>query len=94
FSTNFTANRRVSELTVANEDYSQTFLQTMKIIEDAENNGSPPEKLGRAICKLVNCRNPRLRTKVGRFDQVVFAKCKCLLPGPIVQWVVRTFYKL
>ena len=53
FNTGFTDNRNISELTGQNEDYADSFLRSLKIIEKEERNGCHPRKLGAAICKIV-----------------------------------------
>lgn len=94
FNTNFTANRNISSATQEHPDYKETFARSMKIIEQAEDNGSDPQKLGRVICKLVEAKRPAFRTKVGPFDQVLFARVKGLLPDKLVHAAIRFFYKI
>lgn len=94
FKTNFTANRNISAATLHHEDYGQTFAKSMKIIEEAENGGSNPEKLGLAICKLVKTKKPAFRTVVGPAGQVLFAKFKAILPDKLALNIVRYFYKI
>ncbi|RHR61803.1 SDR family oxidoreductase [Parabacteroides sp. AF17-28] len=94
FNTNFTANRNISSATQEHPDYKETFARSTGIIEDAENNGSHPEKLGHVICKLVKAKRPAFRTKVGPFDQVLFARVKGFLPDKLVHAVIRFFYKI
>ncbi|MEG1748780.1 MAG: SDR family oxidoreductase [Tannerellaceae bacterium] len=92
FNTNFTANRTISTRTLQHKAYKTAFARTMEIIEKAEHQGCAPVKLGKAVCKLVNSKHPPLRLRVGPMEQVLFAGCKGILPGRLMQWIVRFFY--
>lgn len=94
FNTGFTDNRNISELTRINGDYGDSFLKSLKIIEEEERNGCDPRKLGSAICKLVARKNPPFRTKVGPLIQVLFARSKSWLPDSIMQYALRIFYAI
>lgn len=94
FNTGFTDNRNVSQLSINDIDYGESFSKSLKIIENEERNGSNPQKLGNAICKLVARKNPPFRTKVGPFIQVLFAKSKRLLPDSLMQFALRMFYAI
>ena len=94
FNTGFTDNRNISELTGQNEDYADSFLRSLKIIEKEERNGCHPRKLGAAICKIVARKNPPFRTKVGPLVQVLFAKSKSWLPDNMMQYALRIFYAI
>ena len=94
FNTNFTANRAVSHITIQDKDYKEKFERTMKIIEKAERQGCNPEKLCRVISKLVKSKYPPFRTKVGPFEQIMFAKCLGILPNRLTQYLLHCFYKV
>ena len=94
FNTGFTDNRNISELTGQNEDYADSFLRSLKIIEKEERNGCDPRKLGAVICKIVARKNPPFRTKVGPLVQVLFAKSKSWLPDSMMQYALRIFYAI
>lgn len=76
FNTGFTDNRNISELTGQNEDYADSFLRSLKIIEKEERNGYHPRKLGAAICKIVARKNPPFRTKVVRWCKFCLLKAR------------------
>ena len=92
FQTGFTAQRQVSQTSLSHAQYGESFAKAMRNIEQSENNGCRPEKLGKAICKLVNSRRPAFRTKVGPWEQVFFARIKPMLPFSLVDWLIRKFY--
>jgi len=94
FNTGFTDNRNISEATRVNTDYKESFLKSLEIIEKEERNGCHPKKLGHAICKIVACKNPPFRTKVGPWIQVTFAKSKKWLPDVVMQYALRIFYAI
>ena len=94
FNTGFTDNRNISEATIVNTDYKESFLKSLEIIEKEERNGCHPKKLGHAICKIVACKNPPFRTKVGPWIQVTFAKSKKWLPDVVMQYALRIFYAI
>lgn len=92
FQTGFTAQRRVCQTSLTHPQYKDSFTKAMQNIEKSENNGCPPEKLGRTICRLVNTRHPAFRTKVGPWEQVFFARLKPMLPFCLVDWLIKKFY--
>ncbi|WP_307996284.1 SDR family oxidoreductase [uncultured Bacteroides sp.] len=94
FNTGFTDNRNISEQTRLNADYRESFLKSLEIIEKEERNGCHPRKLAAAICKIVACKNPSFRTKVGPLVQVLFAKSKRWLPDSVMQYALRIFYAI
>ena len=94
FNTGFTANRNISEATLKDADYGQSFAKSLEIIEKEEQNGCHPRKLAGTICKIVSSQNPPFRTKVGPWVQVLFAKCKCWLPDKVTQFALRFFYAI
>lgn len=92
FQTGFTAQRQVCQTSLSHAQYGESFAKAMRNVEQSENNGCRPEKLGKAICKLVNSRHPAFRTKVGPWEQVFFARIKPMLPFCLVDWLIRKFY--
>lgn len=93
FRTNFTANRAVSEATL-NSEYGSCFKRTMAIIEKEEKGGSKPEKLAKAVCRLVERKNPPFRTKVGPWFQVALAKVCHAVPYRLLAKGLRWFYRI
>lgn len=94
FNTGFTANRNISEVTLKDMDYRQSFAKSLKIIEKEEQNGCHPRKLASVICKIVTRKNPAFRTKVGPWIQVLFAKSKRCLPDKVILFALRFFYSI
>lgn len=94
FKTGFTANRKNSTATLNSTDYGAQFTNTLSLIEKAENQGSDPTLLAKAICRIVEKRNPAFRTLVGPWDQVLFARLKAYLPDRLIQYTLRSFYQI
>lgn len=94
FRTEFTEHRNISEMTINNSDYGDSFKRSLKVIENEEKNGSNPILLANTICKLMDSKNPPFRTLVGPYSQILFAKAKKWLPSCWLQAILRSFYKL
>ena len=50
FQTGFTAQRQVCQTSLSHAQYGESFAKAMRNVEQSENNGCRPEKLGKAIC--------------------------------------------
>lgn len=94
FRTGFTASRKVSLASMEHPDYAASFRRAMASIENDENHGSDPARLGRALCRLVDRRRTRFRTLVGNFVQTSFARVSRILPGRLVQKLLSWFYNI
>lgn len=92
FNTGFTSHRNISSATLAHPDYKINFSKAMEIIESCEIEGEDPQKLGRAICKLVERQTPCFRTFIGPAEQVFFARCRNLLPARLKRYLLRVAY--
>jgi len=57
FATNFTSNRKNSDLTLKNFDYNRSFNRALKIIEKEENGGLKPIVLAKKIEKIIEKNN-------------------------------------
>ena len=75
-----------------NSPYRDTFLRITKKIEYDEANGSEPEVLARVIGRIIDTKNPRLRYKIGKFDQKLSVFAKGILPGRIFEQVILSYY--
>lgn len=94
FKTGFTASRNISTATLNDSDYGGRFTKVLALIEKAENQGSNPILLGKAICKIVEKKSPSFRTLVGPLEQILFARVKNYLPNKLVQFILRIFYDI
>ena len=95
FCTGFTANRRISAVTLANDDYRQSFQRVLTNIENDEKHGGQPEYLARRIAKIVASRHPKLRYVVTpSVVQQLSVRLSHLLCGRHFQALLRYFYRV
>lgn len=90
FKTSFTEKREIPK----NDTQSDAFRNTLKIIENDENNGQDPIMIGKLLNKIINKSNPRLRYTVGAFDQKLAAFLKRILPNRLFDWIIMKHYKV
>lgn len=94
FNTGFTTNRILSQNTLKNIDYSTTFKDTLRIIEEAERTGCTPNKLGHVICHIVESKNPPFCTITGPKFQIFMAKIRRWIPNKLMQFILRKVYQI
>jgi NAD(P)-dependent dehydrogenase (short-subunit alcohol dehydrogenase family) len=94
FATSFTASRIVSRTTQESEAYSEQFTKTLFNIEREEQSGLKPERLAKALYRIIRSKHPKFRYKVGNILQVGFAKSKAWIPDRMYQSLLRVFYNL
>ena len=90
FKTSFTEKREIPK----NAKLSAAFRNTLKIIENDENNGEDPILIGKLLNKIINQSNPRLRYTVGEFDKKLAAFLKRILPNRLFDWIIMKHYKV
>ncbi len=73
--------------------YRELFLKVTEKIEYDESHGSDPEKLAEAVGKIIIKKTPRLRYKVGKFDQKLSVFLKRILPGKTFESIIFSYYK-
>ena len=93
FATGFTASRRNSAATLSDPDYGPLFGRTLTLIEKEENGGLRPEVLARRIAKIVERKNPPLRTVVANLEQWLSVAVKRVLSGNQMVSILRQYYK-
>ena len=94
FATGFTASRRNSAATAANEDYRDSFARSLSLIEKEENGGLQPIVLARRLVHIVECRRPRLRYVVANLEQRFSVWLKHICPGNWFVGILRDYYKV
>lgn len=94
FHTGFTSNRKVSELSLSNEDYKNSFVKTMKIIEKEELSGLKPIVLARKINRIIYKKRPKFRYSVASPIQKIAIFAKKILPARWFQAILRMYYKI
>lgn len=94
FNTGFTGNRKLSEATLACDDYKDNFETTLKLVEKEESGGSHPIKIAKAVEKIIRKKNPPFRYPIGNFEQVLSIYVKRLLPSKWYSAILRNYYKV
>lgn len=94
FATNFTSNRKNSDLTLKNFDYNRSFNRVLKIIEKEENGGLEPIVLAKRIEKIIEKKNPRFRYVVANMEQRLSVLFKKILPANMFIDILRGYYKV
>jgi len=75
-----------------NSPYGDVFRRVVEKIEYDESHGSEPEKLAEVIGKIIDLRSPRLRYKIGKFEQKLSVTAKRILPGRVFEAVIASYY--
>lgn len=94
FHTGFTSNRKISELSLSNLDYKDSFTQTMSIIEKEELSGLKPIVLAKKIDRIINKKRPKFRYSVANPEQKLSLFAKKILPARWFQAILRMYYKI
>ncbi len=95
FNTGFTKARKISQLTLENDDYKQSFAQVLKNIEKDEMGGGHPDMLARKVAKIVEKRSPRFHYIVAKDPMQSFAVyLSLILPQNFFHWIIRLFYNV
>ena len=95
FNTGFTKARKISQLTVENEDYEQSFARVLKNVEKDELGGGNPDLLARKIGKIVAKRHPRFHYIVAKDPiQSLAVYLSMILPQNFFHWIIRLFYSV
>jgi short-subunit dehydrogenase len=94
FHTGFTSNRKVSDLSLSNEDYKDSFTKTMNIIEKEELSGLKPIVLAKKIDCIINKKRPKFRYSVASPVQKLSIFAKKILPARWFQAILRIYYKI
>lgn len=95
FNTGFTKARKISQLTIENEDYEQSFARVLKNVEKDELGGGNPDLLARKIGKIVAKRHPRFHYIVAKDPiQSLAVYLSMILPQNFFHWIIRLFYSV
>ena len=90
FKTSFTKKREIPK----NANQSDTFQNTLNIIENDEKSGQEPKLIGKLLNRIINKPNPCLRYTVGAFDQKLAVFLKRILPNRLFDWIIIKHYKI
>lgn len=89
--TNFTEKRIYAAGANRNSAYSTKFEKSIKAMEKSELNGPGPDKIVKAVIKIINMKNPPIRITAG-FSYKVIVFLKRILPARLVSYIVSKIY--
>lgn len=88
--TGFTANRQ-TVAAAGDSIYKERFTRSIRVMADSEQNGPEPKTILRIVAKLLQRKNPPIRTVIGgSYKMIVFLKR--VLPSRFVEFVVSRIY--
>ena len=90
--TALTQNRQFTEM--SSDAYRQSFEAALARTAHDEQSGPGPEQVARLLYRIVNRRNPRLRYTIGPVAQRAAVWLKRLAPNSILEYGMRTYYRL
>ena len=88
--TNFT-DAREKDFVKEDPDYGERIYNSIKLMEEDERGGMPPEKVAQKIYKAACLKSPKPAYIVG-FKYNFFAFLNKALPKRLVQWVLNSMY--
>jgi hypothetical protein len=91
--TEITHNRKDAEAATSQQVY-HSFSAARKRTASDEQNGTGPEGVSRLLGRIVNTPNPRLRHTIGPPAQRAAVWMKRLLPNAVLEYGMRTYYRL
>jgi NAD(P)-dependent dehydrogenase (short-subunit alcohol dehydrogenase family) len=90
--TALTQNRQFTEM--SSEAYRQSFEAALARTAHDEQSSPGPDQVARLLYRIVNRRNPRLRYTIGPVAQRAAVWLKRLAPNSILEYGMRTYYRL
>ncbi len=74
--------------------YEESCERMMTIIEEDERNGVPPERVARLLERIIEHPSPKIRYRVGSFDQKLAAALKDIVPDRLFEQILIRNYDL
>ena len=93
FATNIAAGRYHAPL-LDNSPYKKPYGNTLNLMNTHVDNGSDPNLMAKAVFKVINTQEPRVRYKVGAFLQKLSIVLKRILPGKVYEKMLMNHYKI
>ncbi|MDR2084602.1 MAG: SDR family oxidoreductase [Bacteroidales bacterium] len=94
FHTEFTSNRKISQESLCNEDYKDSFVKTLKLVEKEELSGLIPIVIAKKINRIINKKRPKFRYSVASPVQKLSILAKKILPSRWFHAILRWYYKV
>lgn len=94
FHTGFTDNRRWTEASRSNSNYTQRCQQALQVMEADELKGAGAEQIAHLIHKIIKHPAPRLRYTIGPGVERLAVQLKKVLPSRLFEWLMMQNYKI
>ncbi len=78
----------------ASDVYRERAERAIAIMESDERSGSSPGQVARLLERIIRARHPRVRYVVGDLSQRMMAALRRLLPDAVIEWAIRSYYKV
>lgn len=92
FKTSFTANRSIIKQYLHNPP--KQFTRTLNIINQDEQKGSSPEKIGYLIEKIIRKRKPKANYIMGSTAEKLFIRLTKVLPAGVTDRILLSHYRI
>ena len=93
FATNIAAGRYHAPL-LDNSPYKKPYREALNLMNSHVDNGSDPNIMAKAVFKIIETKNPKVRYKVGEFLQKFSIVLKRILPSKAYEKILMNHYKL
>ena len=93
FATNIAAGRFHAPL-LDNSPYKKPYGDTLNLMNEHVDNGSDPNLMAKAVFKVIQTKDPKVRYKVGEFLQKFSIFLKRILPSKVYEKMLMNHYKL
>lgn len=88
------ANNKTNYIPSEDSVYYERVKFLFQYLSQRVNKGSDPKKLAKSIVKLSEKKNPKLRYKYGRFDELLTKSIHAIVPARGWEKLMEMFYKL
>jgi short-subunit dehydrogenase len=93
YATNIAAGRFHAPV-IKGSDYENSYVATLKMMNDQVDSGNNPIEMAEAIFDIINSTNPKIHYKVGSFIQKFSIVLKRILPDKVYEKILMNHYKL
>jgi NAD(P)-dependent dehydrogenase (short-subunit alcohol dehydrogenase family) len=94
FKTGFTKNRIKPARSVKDSAYAKQYDTALKLMENEEKNGQPPEKLAQLLEKIIAHPSPKVRYTIGKLEQRLSTIYKRWVPSKTYERAFMKYYKM
>jgi NAD(P)-dependent dehydrogenase (short-subunit alcohol dehydrogenase family) len=80
--------------TAEDDVYRERAERSLAIMEADERSGGPPGQVARLLERIIRARRPRVRYTAGGVPQRTMAALRRLLPDAVIEWAIRSYYRV